>query len=44
MADYETGYKKPPKHSQFKPGNRANPMAVAVEKSVEPQLRFSLRL
>jgi hypothetical protein len=25
MADYETGYKKPPKHSQFKPGNRANP-------------------
>jgi hypothetical protein len=25
MADYETGYKKPPKHSQFKPGNCANP-------------------
>jgi hypothetical protein len=25
MADYVTGYKKPPKHSQFKPGNRANP-------------------
>ena len=25
MADYEIGYKKPPKHSQFKPGNRANP-------------------
>ena len=25
MADYETGYKKPPKHSQFKLGNRANP-------------------
>jgi hypothetical protein len=25
MANYETGYKKPPKHSQFKPGNRANP-------------------
>jgi hypothetical protein len=25
MADYEVGYKKPPRHSQFKPGNRANP-------------------
>lgn len=25
MADYEIGYKKPPRHSQFKPGNRANP-------------------
>jgi hypothetical protein len=25
MADYEVGYKKPPQHSQFKPGNRANP-------------------
>jgi Family of unknown function (DUF5681) len=25
MASYEVGYKKPPQHSQFKPGNRANP-------------------
>jgi hypothetical protein len=25
MADYEVDYKKPPQHSQFKPGNRANP-------------------
>jgi len=25
MADYEVGYKKPPRHSRFKPGNRANP-------------------
>ena len=25
MADYKVGYKKPPRHSQFKPGNRANP-------------------
>jgi Family of unknown function (DUF5681) len=25
MADYEVGYKKPPRHWQFKPGNRANP-------------------
>ena len=24
-ADYEVGYKKPPRHSQFKSGNRANP-------------------
>lgn len=23
--DYEVGYGKPPKHTQFKPGNRANP-------------------
>ena len=25
MADYKVGYQKPPRHSQFKPGNRANP-------------------
>jgi len=25
MADYEVGYKRPPRHSQFKPGNRAKP-------------------
>jgi hypothetical protein len=25
-ADSEVGYKKPPRHSQFKPGNRANPL------------------
>jgi hypothetical protein len=25
MVDYEVGYKKPPRHSQFKKGNRANP-------------------
>jgi hypothetical protein len=25
MAEYEVGYKKPPRHSQFKSGNRANP-------------------
>jgi hypothetical protein len=25
MADYEVGYKKARHHSQFKPGNRANP-------------------
>ena len=25
MTDYDVGYKKPPRHSQFKPGNRANP-------------------
>jgi hypothetical protein len=25
MADYEVGYKKPPRHSQFKAGNCANP-------------------
>ncbi len=25
MANYEVGYKKPPLHSRFKPGNRVNP-------------------
>jgi hypothetical protein len=25
MVDYEVGYKKPPRDSQFKPGNRVNP-------------------
>ena len=25
MSDYEVGYNKPPRHSQFKPGNRGNP-------------------
>ena len=35
MADYETGYKKPPKHSQFKPGNHANPYGRLGKK--EPQ-------
>jgi hypothetical protein len=25
MADYEIGYGKPPKHTQFKDGNNANP-------------------
>ena len=25
MPSYEIGYKKPPRHSQFKPGNRCNP-------------------
>jgi hypothetical protein len=25
MANDEVGYRKPPKHSRFKPGNRANP-------------------
>jgi Family of unknown function (DUF5681) len=25
MTDYEVGYKRPPRHSQFKVGNRANP-------------------
>ena len=25
MTDYDVGYKKPPRHSQFKAGNRANP-------------------
>jgi hypothetical protein len=25
MPSYEVGYKKPPRHSRFKPGNRCNP-------------------
>src|SRR6185369_6260100 len=25
MSSYDVGYKKPPRHSQFKPGNRCSP-------------------
>ena len=32
MADYKVGYKKPPRHSQFKPGNRANPHGRGKQK------------
>jgi hypothetical protein len=32
LADYEVGYKKPPRHSQFKPGNRANPQGRGKRK------------
>ena len=32
MTDYEVGYKKPPRHSQFKPGNRANPHGRGTRK------------
>jgi hypothetical protein len=32
MADYEVGYKKPPHHSRFKPGNRANPHGRGKQK------------
>jgi uncharacterized protein DUF5681 len=31
-ADYEVGYKKPPRHSQFKAGNRANPLGRGKRK------------
>src|SRR6266516_8150431 len=29
---YEVGYKKPPRHSQFKPGNRCNPQGRGKRK------------
>jgi hypothetical protein len=32
MAEYEVGYKKPPRHSQFKPGNQANPQGSGKRK------------
>jgi hypothetical protein len=32
MIDYEVGYKKPPRHSQFRPGNRANPLGRGKRK------------
>jgi hypothetical protein len=32
MNDYEVGYKKPPRHSQFKVGNRANPKGRGARK------------
>ena len=46
-SSYEVGYKKPPRHSQFKPGNRANPRGrgkrkVATEaKILKRVLNFS---
>ena len=33
MPSYKVGYKKPPRDSQFKPGNRSIPRAAASEKS-----------
>ena len=39
MASYEVGYKKPPRHSQFKPGNAAILTAAASEK---PKVRLRL--
>jgi hypothetical protein len=32
MANYEVGYKKPPRHSQFKAGNRGNPQGRGKRK------------
>src|SRR4029077_20915624 len=32
MPSYEVGYKKPPRHSQFKPGNRCNPQGRGKRK------------
>jgi hypothetical protein len=32
MTDYEVGYKKPPRHSQFKVGNHANPKGRGARK------------
>src|SRR5215467_9212098 len=32
MADYEVGYKKPPRHSRFKLGNRVNPHGRGKQK------------
>ena len=32
MANYEVGYQKPPRHSQFKAGNRANPQGRGKRK------------
>ena len=33
MPSYEVGYKKPPRHSQFKPGNRCNPKGRGKRKA-----------
>ena len=33
MPSYEIGYKKPPRHSQFKPGNRCNPKGRGKRKA-----------
>jgi hypothetical protein len=34
MGDYEVGYKKPPLHSRFKAGNRANPRGRGKRKKL----------
>ncbi len=34
MSDDEVGYKKPPVHSRFKPGNRGNPRGRGKRKDV----------
>jgi hypothetical protein len=33
MPSYDVGYKKPPRHSQFKPGNRCNPQGRGKRKA-----------
>jgi hypothetical protein len=43
MAHYEIGYKKPPRHSQFKPGNRANPHGRGKRKQkTESQIVYQI--
>ena len=32
MTDEKTGYRKPPRHTQFKPGNRTNPLGRGAKK------------
>jgi len=40
--NYEVGYKKPPKKTQFKKGNRANPRGRGKTKNLKTDLREEL--
>ena len=37
MTDSEVGYKSPPRHTQFKPGNNANPIGRGARKGAKPR-------
>jgi hypothetical protein len=42
-ADYEVGYGKPPKHTQFKPGQSGNPEGRKKKpKSVQAQMQAAM--
>ena len=36
MVDEESGYRCPPKNTQFKPGNNANPLGRGARKRLKP--------
>jgi len=36
MADEKSGYRRPPKHTRFQPGNNANPLGRGARKRLKP--------